>query len=190
MLAAIPRVATENSQTFAGPCFVICPRFDLLSETSEKLAKARGSRDSNGKAKEWKHVVFASHQGVFLAGPPQISLPDKERKQDALWLISSRLRLLFFLNRSVCLLLYISSLFFFFLLSLAPRYRLVAPPPLPQSLSQTVPHTTPLVYFTPLSFSTVPMQQHFPIWTFPQHIGASPLHLQLFPALIAHLGHI
>lgn len=60
----------------------------------------------------------------------------------------------------------------------------------PQFLSHTVPQTTPLVYFTPLSFSTVPMQQHFPIWTFPQHIGASPLGLQLFPALITHLGHI
>lgn len=59
-----------------------------------------------------------------------------------------------------------------------------------QFLSHTVPHTTPLVYFTPLSFSSVPMQQHFPIWTFPQHIVASPLGLQLFPALITHLGHI
>lgn len=53
---------------------------------------------------------------------------------------------------------------------------------LTQLLSHTVPHTAPLVYFTPLSFSTVPMRQHFPIWTFPQHIGGQSTRLATFPS--------
>lgn len=152
----------------------------LTSYQRQKLASVRAGYDSKVKDKEWKRLVFVSLQGVFLTGPPQISLPDREPKQGAVWMISTSFRLLFSSNGSVFLLLYVSSFFFHWLRATD----------LIQLLSHTVPHTTPLVYFTPLGFSAVPMQQHFPIRTFPQHIGASPLGLQLFPALITHLGQI
>lgn len=130
-------------------------------------------------------LVFVTLPCTFLTGLPQIFWLDKEQKQDVLWLISSSFMLLFFFFFSCCTFHHLNLSFILF-------YCLMLPSHLSHIVSY---HLCGLSHpSNPPNFSTVPMEQHFPIWIFPFHIepvhSASLLPCNFFPALIRHLGHI